>query len=251
MATGGAMLEQTSEVLAQQILWQELEEAADLPEEADLSNLYLMLDQAIALVPPQVRFQVAGDAFLQLAKVYAARANALLSGWERSGQPFEPILSAEGLADLLVRQSLRVDLSELVQIPEHKYVYSENPDQTVADDGSVVNFVERAALLKLLEGVPLTAFDPPPNPLDVAHSEPISEWLRAIATWMQQHCCSQSISLVELQQGLELPMVEVWLGLLLGGQYEFNQSGDFYDPRGIWIMPASFGSSTSGISPLD
>jgi len=53
------------------------------------------------------------------------------------------------------------------------------------------------------------------------------------------------------QQGLGMPVVEVWLGLLLGGQYEFNQSGDFYDPRGIWVMPGSFGSSTSGISPFD
>ncbi len=208
------MMEQTREALVQQILWQELEDAADLPEEADLPNLCQLLDQVIALLPPQVRFQVAGDAFLQLAKVYAARANALLSGWERSGKTVAPILTAEGLADLLVRQSLRLDLSELVQIPEHKYIQSENLDQTVADDGSVVNFVDRAALLKLLEGVPLIAFDPPPNTLDVAHSEPISEWVRAIALWMQQHCRSQSVSLVELQQGLELPMVEVWLGLL-------------------------------------
>ncbi len=235
-------MEQTQEALAQQILWQELEEAADLPEEADLRNLCQMLDQAIALVPPELRFQVAGDAFLQLAKVYAARANALLSGWERSGKPVAPILTAEGLADLLVRQSLRLDLSELVQIPEHKYLHSEDLELSVSQDSSVVGLMERAALFKLLEGVPLPEFDSLTNPLDVAHSEPISEWVEAISAWMQQNCRSQAVSLVELQQGLELPMVEVWLGLLQGQQYKLKQCGDFYDPRGIWVMPGSLGA---------
>jgi len=37
----------------------------------------------------------------------------------------------------------------------------------------------------------------------------------------------------------ELPMVEVWLGLLQGQQYELKQCGDFYDPTGIWIAPGN------------
>jgi len=34
-------------------------------------------------------------------------------------------------------------------------------------------------------------------------------------------------------------MVEVWLGLLLGGQYQMQQLGEFYDPRGICITKHS------------
>jgi hypothetical protein len=38
------------------------------------------------------------------------------------------------------------------------------------------------------------------------------------------------VSLLELQQGLRMPIVEVWLGLLLGGQerYGLEQQGTFY-----------------------
>ncbi len=80
---------------------------------------------------------------------------------------------------------------------------------------------------------------------EMAEQECVSDWARAIASWMQQHCCSQTVSLVELQQGLEMPMVEVWLGLLQGQQHELKQCGDFYDPKGIWIAPGSLGSSPS------
>ena len=50
------------------------------------------------------------------------------------------------------------------------------------------------------------------------------------------------ISLTQLQQGLKMPMVEVWLGLLLGGftllllgGFTLEQRGDFYNSRNIWV----------------
>ncbi|MDB9317134.1 MULTISPECIES: hypothetical protein [Cyanophyceae] len=43
------------------------------------------------------------------------------------------------------------------------------------------------------------------------------------------------ISLTKLQRMLRMPMVEVWLGLLLGG-FVLEQRGDFYHSQNIWII---------------
>jgi len=136
-------------LMQSQVLWQELEDAASIPEEADLRLLCQMLDQAIALVPEHLRLKVAGEAFVQLANIYAARASTLLDAWERSYNSLGPVLTAEGLADLLVRQSLHVDLGDLVQVPEHKYVRSGDPLLPTVD--SVAEHVDKNALLEVLE----------------------------------------------------------------------------------------------------
>jgi len=40
--------------------------------------------------------------------------------------------------------------------------------------------------------------------------------------------------LKDLQKSLKLPIVEIWLGLLLG-DFKLEQREDFYDPNGIWV----------------
>jgi hypothetical protein len=42
------------------------------------------------------------------------------------------------------------------------------------------------------------------------------------------------IRLTQLQQALSMPMVEVWMGLLLG-DYQLSQQGDFYETEGILL----------------
>jgi hypothetical protein len=75
--------------------------------------------------------------------------------------------------------------------------------------------------------------------------ENISQWTSAISQWMQQQCGTEKVSLFGLQQALGMPLVEVWLGLLLSKerQYEWEKSGDFYDDATkVWIsskLPSS------------
>ena len=45
----------------------------------------------------------------------------------------------------------------------------------------------------------------------------------------------QSVSLLELQRSVEMPLVQVWLALLLNG-FEIEQRGDFYDTEQVWIL---------------
>ncbi len=52
------------------------------------------------------------------------------------------------------------------------------------------------------------------------------------------------ISLVKLQRVLEMPMVEVWLGLLLGG-FTLEQYGDFSHSQNVCVKSSE--TTTSGI----
>jgi hypothetical protein len=72
--------------------------------------------------------------------------------------------------------------------------------------------------------------------------ENVSQWTEAIAQWMKQQCNGEAISLLQLQQALGMPLVDIWLGLLLSQeqQYEWETGGDFYPEAGqIWLKYSS------------
>ena len=72
--------------------------------------------------------------------------------------------------------------------------------------------------------------------LDFAHDEDIFAWCQAIAQWITQHQ-SGKVSLLQLQQALGMPLVEVWLGLLHSPTpYQWDRQGEFYqEVRDFWI----------------
>lgn len=131
---------------------------------------------------------------------------------------------------------MTLDLAALIEppVPEHRH-----RQPSSAPEESIAGTVDKAALLHVLQEIEAesaqtqTAADP----LSIAHSENVSVWAKVIATWMEQRCELAAVSLNHLQQALEMPLVEVWLGLLLKGQdeYELEQRGDFYSSRGIWV----------------
>ena len=59
------------------------------------------------------------------------------------------------------------------------------------------------------------------------------ETQQALAAFFKQY--PVAITLPELQQALGLPLVEVWLGLLLGG-YVMKQRGEFYEAETIAVL---------------
>jgi hypothetical protein len=75
----------------------------------------------------------------------------------------------------------------------------------------------------------------------VTDAEDVAEWAGAISRWMQQRGDAETVSLTQLQQGLGMQIVEVWLGLLLSQeQYEWEQRGEFYNLQGIWFRQRCF-----------
>ncbi len=45
---------------------------------------------------------------------------------------------------------------------------------------------------------------------------------------------------------LQMPMVEVWLGLLLGG-FTLEQRGDFYNSQNVWVKSSLTSDIFNGI----
>ncbi len=179
----------------------------------DLSNWIGALD-----------LEPAGEALVTWAGSYRDRAIELLDGWlVRSflvaGELVEPEYD-RAIFDELVLGRMEWDLGDLVETIEVEY-----PNERQA--APAITLVSKDAALELADLQ---------TALDVAHDESVSEWGAAISLrldeWEQPQ---QSVGLLELQKSVEMPLVQVWLGLLLNG-FTIEQRGDFYDAAQVWVI---------------
>ena len=214
-------------------MWQDLKTASSEPLAADLQQLWHKLEQVIELTSKNQKLRVLGDAIAAIVEIYVMRANAILSTLEaKESSGGEPILSEDFLNDLM-RQSMSIDLSDMMEklFPEPE----PKPRSPVPALGSTVVSQELSAACAIASIAP----DNPKQMLvELAGNEQVSQWSAAISDWMQQHSCSERVSLLQLQQALGLPLVEIWLGLLLSSQhrYDWEQRGDFYSDAGEILL---------------
>jgi hypothetical protein len=68
--------------------------------------------------------------------------------------------------------------------------------------------------------------------IDVAHEESIGVWVEQLRAWFEAH--PEAIEVRQLQAQLGWPLVQVWIGLLLGGFRLAPGEGEFYT-RPIWV----------------
>jgi hypothetical protein len=68
--------------------------------------------------------------------------------------------------------------------------------------------------------------------MSIAHDEDVSAWIEAIAFCLKNN--TTPMRLLDLWNSMKLPIVEVWLGVLLG-DFKLEQKGAFYDANEIWI----------------
>lgn len=223
-------------------LWQALAAALQYPAAAELHPLYEALDRLMAGRPLALQLQIAGTVLLQLSEIYADRFHLSISDWERQHQPLEPVVSLESCVDLFV-QSLSLNLSELfevtpqVQYPAHR--------KQVAN-GSSVSEIDKETLLRLAdqmadqagaanwETAELNSFDLAAQIQHLAHDENLEQWSAAIRGFWTVSRQPDS-RLFDMHRQLNMPLIELWLGLLLGG-YRLEQRGDFYDSQSIWVV---------------
>jgi len=130
---------------------------------------------------------------------------------------------------------MSVELDAFLQQPASKRQRQKRTQPRPTD--SVAGVVEKKILLEAFDSQ-IQAADST-NIQDIDSSvdlENVSQCTEAIAQWMQQHD-GEAVSLLQLQQGLEMPLVDVWLGLLLSQQqYVWEQRGDFYHEAGeLWL----------------
>lgn len=201
-----------------------IQQAIADPSTANLTHLLQMVEQSLVQLPQEAQLRVAGELLYQLAEVCAARAIYLLEDWEEKHNPCltEPILTATMLQEVL-RHSMTLNLDGVLEEASPQPWASQPAESVIAE-------LDKSSLLELLNH--LDQEQAKQKALDVAHNEDVSAWIQAIAAWMQNH--SQEISLLELQQSLQMPLVEVWLALLLGG-YRVEQRGEFYQVEAVWV----------------
>lgn len=229
-------------------LWEILNEAAVIPEDADLQQLWLSLDATIAPLSTRQQLQVAGDAIATIAQIVQQRSLLTLEEIDSMMQDEGPVVATD-FFDKFVRQSVHVDFAQFVVPPPPlpRQVSQRSRREFPNDGRSVVGLIDKAALLEAINLEPEFGDEvTPAQALAVAHPEDVSTWVDAIERYFaQRHSeCLPLLTLVcEVQYPIiqeedkGSPLVKTWLAVLLGG-FVLEQGQDFYEIESIRVsMP--------------
>ncbi len=205
-------------------LWQTLQDAQAVPEDADLDLLWNELETAIVGRDLKEQLEVSAEAILQMAGLVQERCmfrfEALVARYSDEG----PAMPADAF-DPYVRQSMEVDFDQFIEAigrKEHEYPESRELYSVVAE-------VSKEELLESLEDE--SAVEDLMERLE--HDESVGEWATAIVLWMKRQGLVQ-VGFVELLDGAGLEVVKTWLAVLLGG-FELRQDRGFYDGDAIVV----------------
>lgn len=215
-------------------LWETLQAAAGMPEQVNLAALLMLVDASIAKLPEPARLQLAGEALLRVSEIHARRSEMLITEWEEAYR--DPIVEAGFFAEL-VRQTMAVDLSELMEPTPARKPRTQRAKSTEAEVGPIATSVDKAVVLAMVEQLEAEADHEEARQqqvLAISEDENVSRWVAAIEQVLAKRADAQ-MSFSELYQCLRMPWVEVWLGVLLGG-FELEQAGKFYQSV-IWVKP--------------
>ena len=205
-------------------LWQTLQEAQAVPEDADLDLLWDELETAIVGRDLKEQLEVSAEAILQMAGLVQERCmfrfEALVARYSDEG----PAMPADAF-DPYVRQSMEVDFDQFVEaIGRKEHEYPECRELV-----SVVAEVSKEELLGLIE--PESQVEEF-SEVELEHDEDVGFWVEIVKEWMELKGVD-AIGFLELLDGVGLSVVKVWLALLLGG-FELRQEGGFYDRAGVF-----------------
>ena len=210
-------------------LWDVISTARQTPEDANLPMVFQLLDLTLVDLDTRSQLRIAGEAVCQIADLFCDRSSFLFEELHSRAVNGDPIM-ADDAFDRYVRQYMVVDFDQFIEplqslprkIPEH-----------TKHGNSMVGAIDKEVLIQSLEQESLLGFEEKfEQAISTAHAEDVSAWVEAIV-----HCIannSSPIRLLDLQKALKLPIVEIWLGLLLG-DFKLEQRGGFYDSNKIWI----------------
>jgi hypothetical protein len=210
-------------------LWDVLSTARQTPEDANFLIVFKLLDLTLVDLDTRSQLRIAGEAVCQITNLFCDRSSFLFEELHSRAVKGEPIM-ADDAFDRYVRQSMVVDFDQFIEPLQS--LPRKIPEQT-KHGNSMVGTIDKEVLIQSLEQESLLSLEEEfERALSTAHTENVSAWIEAIA-----HCIannSSPICLQDLQMALQLPIVEIWLGLLLG-DFKLVQKGWFYDSRKIWI----------------
>lgn len=207
-------------------LWDQLNLAQQMPEAIDVTEMLDVVEATAAQLSEAERLRFAGDALLQMAELCDVRSGVLMTEWEESYR--DPIVERGFFADV-VRQTMAVDLSDLIEPARPRQPRTKS---TGKPEGSIAVPVEKAAVLAMVDQLEVEdEAAQKQSVLAIAHSEDAAGWTAAISECLQTALLP--VSIAELSYSLEMPWVEVWLGVLFG-DFQLEQRGEFYESP-IWV----------------
>jgi len=210
-------------------IWEILEEISAAPPTSTLAPVWECLDKELEDLPTEAQLSTAAAAFYQIADILLSRAGLLLEDVQAQNDTEGPVIGTDLFAGL-VRTTMQLDLDDLIEEPPPQIFRPHGPHHftypTTSID-SVAAPVEKQNVLTMLE------IQTVEDVHRLAGDEDVQKWTGAIALYLEQ--TKSEITLTLLQQRLKMPMVEVWLGLLLGG-FRLEQRGDFYDSKNVWVI---------------
>ncbi len=210
-------------------LWEAIASASQSPDEANLPMVFNLLDLTLIELDTRSQLRVAGDAVGQITDLFCDRSNLCFELLQARANHGEPVMSDHAF-DRYVRQSVVVDFDQFIQPFES---LPRKPSEKIKDGDSVVGAVDKEVLLQVLEQEHLLSWEEELDlALSIAHDEDVSTWIEAIAVCLKSN--TAPMCFIDLQNKLKLPIIEVWLGLLLG-DFKLEQKGAFYDADQIWI----------------
>ena len=202
-----------------------LEEASEIPENADVLSLWEQFEGELAGLEQRDHLRVAGDILVRLAGLCEAKADRLWEDWEDAHNAEGPVMDGDWLQGV-TRQTQELDFSGLVN---RSYRTGRNlPSEDKADEDSVAGEALKLSVLDMIDA--LEDADLKSQALAVSHAENVSDWVEAIASQQRE----EPQRLVDVQRQLKMPVVEVWIAALLGG-FPLEQRGSFYQTQEVWV----------------
>ena len=210
-------------------LWDVLSIARQTPEDANLPMVFELLDLTLIDLDTRSQLRIAGTAVCQIADLFCDRSNFLFEELHSRAVKGEPIM-ADDAFDRYVRQSMMVDFDQFIEPLQS--LPRKIPEPT-KHGNSMVGAIDKEVLIQALEQESLLSFEEEfERAISTAHPEDVSAWVDAITHSIENNF--SPMRLLDLQAALSLPIVEIWLGLLLG-DFKLEQRGSFYDSNEIWI----------------
>jgi hypothetical protein len=212
-------------------LWNVISSARQSPEEADLLMVFHLLDKTLVDLDTSSQLRISADAVCQITDLFCDRTNLLFAEIQAKATDDGPVMPDDAF-NRYVRRTVVVDLEQFIQPWQSS---PKKVSERQHDNNSIVGDVDKEILLQVLEQEKLISPEMEyEQAISIAHYENVSAWIEEIALGISQN--SLPIGLIELANILKLPMVEIWLGLLLG-DFKLEQRSKFYDVNGIWISP--------------
>ena len=157
--------------------WQNIEAAKEVPEQARVSVLVKQAEELLSQLSFEQQLRIAGTAITEIAEIYQSKSETLLDDWQQKYNPTEPDFNEELLAGL-VRQSMSLDLSELLEPSEPR----QRVTSTIPEIESVAGEVDKQKLLEVLDQEQIKQ-----QIWQTSYDENVTAWCDQISFWFSEH----------------------------------------------------------------